>query len=309
MATDQKVGGSSPPGRATPANRRRPGGGSPALVLFALLAAAGPVAADHHDITPDLSPEDVQAVADSAAPGDTVWVAAGTYRRLRVPGGIHLIARAGPSGTVFQDGRGWVIDASDADSTTVIEGITADGLHAAEGGVVLVNSRAVIRDCVITGAWSGVRAIYADVVVENSTVTDCQNGVYLFEPRDSIEDNEIRRCVQGVTLASSSPRVRRNVIRGNSLGLVVAEHSAPSIGGSLRRANRFEDNIGGAVKNTALTRRAGLRTIQPLTLQAPFNFWGTDCPDSLLFRGPVHFTPWVDASGSRSLSSCEDASG
>jgi hypothetical protein len=45
-----------------------------------------------------------------------------------------------------------------------------------------------------------------------------------------------------------------------------------------------------------------------MTLKVPFNFWGSDCPDSSLFRGSVVWKPWVDESGSHSLEKCSKTS-
>ena len=52
--------------------------------------------------------------------------------------------------------------------------------------------------------------------------------------------------------------------------------------------------------------RQGIRTLKPMTLQVPYNFWGSDCPDTLLFKGPIEWSPWVDESGKRSLNQCEE---
>jgi parallel beta-helix repeat protein len=257
-------------------------------------------------ITADQEPDAYQSVVDSAAPGDTVWVAPGQYRMLVVPSGVRVLSESGPSDTVFRNGSHFVFDASRTDSTTVIEGFTLDGIKAAEGVLVVSESQAVVRNCVIRNGWSGVRGVYAEVELEGCEISDCQNGVYLFESRGVVDGNTIRGCINGITLVSASPRIVRNEIRGNSLGISVSEHSDPRIGGSLRTANRVFDNPAGAVKNTALTKRAGLRTMKPYTLRVPYNFWGSNCPDSAAFRGPVEYEPWVDDSGERTLAACED---
>jgi len=277
----------------------------PIVVLVSLLAGGPtPAGAAAVRITPELGPDQVQRVVDAAAPGDTVLVAPGEYGGLRLPSGVRLVAESGPTDTVFRHGRHAVIDATGTDSTTVLEGLTLDGDHAAEGVLLLEESQASVVDCVIRNGWSGVRGIAADPVVRNCVITGCANGVYLFECGGLLADNEIRDCTQGITLVSSSPRIRRNVIADNTLGMLVSVLSDPSVGGSLSRANRIHDNVGGAVRNTALSRRAGLRATQPLTLRLDGNYWGSDCPDPLDFQGPVDYRPWVDESGSRLLESC-----
>ena len=116
-------------------------------------------------------------------------------------------------------------------------------------------------------------------------------------------------AVQLITTgAATRPRVVRNEISSNYLGMRVSEHSKPSIGGSVATANRIFGNAAGAIKNTSLSERGGLRTLKPATMSVPYNFWGSDCPDSSMFRGePVEFRPWVDESGTRSLDKCEEA--
>jgi hypothetical protein len=46
--------------------------------------------------------------------------------------------------------------------------------------------------------------------------------------------------------------------------------------------------------------------VQPSPLDLTYNFWGTDCPDSLVFLGPVEIAPWLDETG-RARSSCDGA--
>lgn len=258
-------------------------------------------------LTPDLGPILIQDTMDSAVYGDTVLVAPGQYKTLTVRNGITLMSEEGPDVTVFRYDHE-VVNANEVDSTTVIQGITVDGVRASEGVIVAENSKVRIRDCILKNGWVGVRSIYSDIVIENCVIHDCQNGIYLFESQGSISSNEIRKCLIGISLVNAAPRILRNTITGNSLGISVAEHSDPSIGGSLATANRVFGNPGGAVKNTALIKRSGVRTLKPYTISVPYNFWGTDCPDSTMFRGPVLFRPWVTEDGKRSLDTCEAAS-
>lgn len=246
---------------------------------------------------------------DGAAPGDTVWAAAGEYGFLRVPGGVRLVAETGPSSTVFASAGVAVLDVSDPDSAAVLEGLTVDGLGSAEGGIAVGGGAGVIvRDCVVRGCWSGVRVIYGRATVANCTVLDCGNGIYLFESGGSVTGSEIGGCTQGITLVSSSPRIRTTTIRDNVYGVVVSDYSSPSIGGNPARANRVTGNRGAAVRNAALARQTGLRSAKALPLDVSYNSWGTDCPDSLIFLGPVQFAPWIDTGG-RARSSCGGAAG
>lgn len=267
-------------------------------------ALAAPAFGGTVRLTPDLGPILTQDAMDSAIYGDTVLVAPGQYRTLTVRNGITLMSEEGPEVTVFRYDHE-VINANEVDSTTVIQGITVDGVRASEGVIVAENSHVRIRGCTLKNGWVGVRAIYSDLVIEDCVIHDCQNGIYLFESQGAIAGNEIRKCLIGISLVNSAPRVLRNTITGNSLGISVAEHSDPSIGGSLATANRVYGNPGGAVKNTALIKRSGVRTLKPYTISVPYNFWGSDCPDSAVFRGPVLYKPWVTEDGKRSLDTCE----
>ncbi|MEZ5066756.1 MAG: NosD domain-containing protein [bacterium] len=246
----------------------------------------------------------IQDALDSAAYGDTVLVAPGTYDRLVLRSGITLMSEKGPEDTILRNGRFWVVKAEGVDSTAVIEGFTLDGIKASEGVAYLEESSLTIRHCVIKNGWSGVRALYSKPRIENCTIRDCQNGVYLYESEGVVLENDIQLCLTAINVVSSRSRILRNTITRNSYGIQVSDHSQPAIGGSIASANRVWNNAAVAVKNTAYITRNAVRTMQPMTLEVPFNFWGTDCPDSSMFQGPVEYAPWVDESGTRSLRKC-----
>lgn len=267
------------------------------------LSAPRPVSAA---VWPASEYRQIQESIEQAEYGDTVLVAPGTYSRLVLRPGVRLIAAEGPEQTILQHQSFWVVKAEGVDSLTVLEGFTLSGGGAAEGVVLAKESSLTVRDCVIRGGWSGVRGLYSNLTVQNCTIQECQNGVYLFESEGLIVDNDIELCITGITLVSSSPRVLRNTITRNTLGFRVAEHSDPSIGGTIASANRVWNNASGAVKNEAYLKRQGIRTMKPMTLRVPYNFWGSDCPDTILFRGPMEWAPWVDVSGEHSIDHCEE---
>jgi len=250
------------------------------------------------------SDADLQNVVDSAAWGDTVYVAPGEYLRVIMRSGIHLLSEQGPDSTVIRNSRFWVVKADGVDSVAVVEGFLLDGVKAAEGVVYAENSQLTVRNCHIRGGWSGIRAMFSDMQVRGCTITDCQNGAYFYECGGFIEGCEFTRCINAITLVSATPRVQRNEIHGNTLAIAVSKHSDPVIGGSLAGANRIWNNPGGGIKNTALQKKYELRTMKPATLRVPYNWWGADCPDSSDFRGPVIWSPWVVEDGTRSLEKC-----
>jgi parallel beta-helix repeat protein len=277
------------------------------LRIFAALVVApalgfGAAQAATFRITPEDAFHEIMA---SAAYGDTVMVAPGTYSKTVMYSGIHLMSESGPSETIFTNYENWCIKAEGVDSLAVIEGFTLDGSRAAEGVIYCENSKLTIRNCVIQNGWSGVRSMFSDIRVENCKITDCQNGVYFYESAGTVSSNDISGCINGVSLVSSNTIVVRNNIHGNSLGIVVSKHSEPAIGGTLASANRVYGNPGGGLKNDANLKQSGIRTLKPKLLELGYNYWGTDCPDSLLFRGgPVVFKPWVDETGKQALSEC-----
>ncbi|NNE42654.1 MAG: hypothetical protein HKN12_00470, partial [Gemmatimonadetes bacterium] len=223
------------------------------LPALGALLAAMPASADVWRVTADLDPVGVQNVMDTAVYGDTVLVEPGEYMMLTVRNGIHLLGEKGPEETIFRYGR-VVLTVNEADSNTVIEGITVDGIKASEGIIVAEHSNARIRNCIIKNGWVGVRSAFAAPVVENCTIRKCQRGIFLSECEGLITGNDIRECVTAIEIFSSSPRVFRNVLTGNSLGIFVDEHSNAVIGGSLATANRVFKNPGGAIKNRGLVK-------------------------------------------------------
>jgi len=273
------------------------------IILAALFIAALPpsVSAKVHRVT---EPEKFQLVVDSAAYGDTVRVPPGTYPRVIIRPGISLISEKGPEETTIRNDRMFVVRATDADSLNLVEGFTLDGVRACEAVVDVANSTFLLRNCVIKSGWAGIRGKFSTIRTENCQIRSCQNGYFLEETKGDILENDIRGCATGIHLVSSSPRILRSVITGNSMGIEVTDHSDPSIGGSIATANKIYGNPGGAIYNTASIKEDGLRTLNPMTLRVPYNFWGSDCPDSLDFRGPVVWTPWVDESAKKSIERC-----
>jgi hypothetical protein len=248
-----------------------------------------------------------QDAIETAAYGDTVLVAPGTYPGVRLRPGIRLVAEKGPEVTTIRGDHRFVVWAPDSDSLNVVDGFTLDGVRACESIVLVENSPLLVRNCVVKHGWSGVRGDHAVIHAQDLRISDCQFGIYLNESKGEIVENDIRRCVTGVHLISSDPRILRCTITGNSLGIGVTEHSDPQIGGSLASANKIYGNPGGAIRNEAFAKENAFRTNKPLVLRAPYNYWGSNCPDSLGFRGPVVWTPWVDESAKKSLDHCAPA--
>ncbi len=252
----------------------------------------------------DTDPRKFQQAVDTAAYGDTVVVAPGVYGQTILRPGIVLRSEKGPEVTTLRNGQMFIVKATDVDSLTVLEGFTLDGVKACQALVEVKDSPLTVRDCVLKNGWAGIHADHATLRAERLRVSNCQNGFFLQETQGEIVECDIRRCVKGIFLLSSNPRILRSEITGNSLGIEVTEHSDPSIGGSLASANRIYGNPGGAIKNSAMMKRDGFRTSSFMTIRVPYNFWGSDCPDSSNFRGPIEWSPWVDSTSKKSLDRC-----
>jgi hypothetical protein len=270
-------------------------------LLFAACSVAAPASAAVWPVSENAK---LQETIDSAAYGDTVLVAPGTYKRVVLRNGIRVISEKGPAETLIKHNTYWVVEGEGVDSLASIEGFSIDGVKGAEGVVYAKDSHFMVRNCTMRGGWSGVRALYSDLRVEGCAIRECTNGIYVFESGGVLIENDIQLCHTGMMIVSSNPRVLKNAITRNSVGLSVEQHSDPQIGGTIATANRIWNNRSSAVKNDSQIKEKAIRTMRPKTLSVSFNFWGSDCPDSTLFRGLVAWAPWVDESGTRSLEKC-----
>jgi hypothetical protein len=274
-------------------------------VLLVGCVVPGTALAGVSRITSDMDHIEAQEVMDQAVYGDTVLVAPGEYKMIYVRNGIHLLGEEGPEKTLFS-WTGEVVVANETDSATVIEGISADGGKGSPGVIVVEHSKARIKNCIIRNGSAGIRSTFAEPVIENCRISRCHTGVYLYETDAVISGSDIQRCWRGISVVNSDPRIERCTFTVNSLAIFVSEYSVPIIGGSLEAANRFLDNPGGAIRNEARLKKDGIRYEKLAIVRAPYNYWGTNCPDASLFRGDVVYEPWVDETGTRSLTVCEE---
>jgi hypothetical protein len=254
----------------------------------------------------------VQARADAAAeiiaaaaPGDTVSVEPGIYPAAVVPPGVSLVAVAGPSETIFRSPGPFVLDLSQATESTVIDGLTLDGQGQSPALVRADSSRAVVRNCVLRGGFSGIRAADSELHVENCLVGDCRNGIFLDGGAGVFRENEIRRCSRGASLVAASPAFSGNLFQENTVAIAAGGESRPRIGGSQAASNEFRGN-GTAIRNSTRPRSATLGDRLPGPLEATYNDWGTDCPEQAGLSGPVNTRPWRDPADGRLLEGCPE---
>jgi hypothetical protein len=126
--------------------------------LAAALVTVPPAAAVTWNV-PSQAPT-IQAGVDSAAVGDTVLVACGTYNEkdIVLTSGIILRSATGQADCVTVDmsgmGSGRIFYAEELEPAPTIEGFTLTGGNGGWGGgaiYVFLTNRVVIRNCVIDG--------------------------------------------------------------------------------------------------------------------------------------------------------------
>jgi len=129
-------------------------------------------------VHPDSTQNSIQPCLNTCGAGDTVLVAAGTYREnIDWPNtqGIELLSESGPDATViYGDSSRAVVNVHVAvDTMTVLEGFTIRGGCASAarprgGGISIVDGGPMVRNNIITGNYGkwggGLGAVYAESV-------------------------------------------------------------------------------------------------------------------------------------------------
>jgi nitrous oxidase accessory protein len=174
----------------------------------------------------------LQARIDTAAPGATVVVEAGTYEGdLVIERPVHLMGRGRP--LLVGSGSGTVVSVRAADVT--IEGFDVDGREGGDlgrdsSGIHVAAPRAVVRGCRIRGALFGVYLREAPgSVVEGCTVRGIPgrdagekgSGIHVWNTeRFRLEGNDVADTRDGFYIQSSSHgRIAGNVARDLRYGL------------------------------------------------------------------------------------------
>ncbi len=196
----------------------------------------------------------IQVGIDSAAFGDTVLVAAGTYtgdgnRDLDFGGeATYLMSESGPESTII-DCEGSELHPhhgfyfhSGEDTTSVVRGFTIRNGYASFGGGFYCNASSPT----ITGN-----------IIETNT-SDRGGGIYCNNASPIITSNTIRenhtngwRWGGGIFCSNSSPRITDNIIEENTseygAGICCINSSAPMISGNTIRLNSSMDHSGGGI--------------------------------------------------------------
>ncbi len=223
-------------------------------------------------------PQDVgtvaEAVQDSAAYGDTVLVAPGTYSPasgevfpIAMADGVVLMSQEGPEATTLDAaGTGRVIQGTALDSSTVITGFTiTGGVAPSGGGVSLSSSDAVIAGNIVAGnvatggagsgggifCSGGAPTVADNTVVDNSASNWMGGGIYLHDCTGEVAGNTILRNTAmygaGIFNHRSSPLITGNHVEGNTAlatggGIDCYQFSSPVIERNVVVGNYAGDN-------------------------------------------------------------------
>ena len=220
-------------------DRRCPGRARAALLLTALLAVQllGPAPAAARRLFVPKEHRTIQGAIDEASPGDTIWVAAGTYRGpIRITKRLVVFGEGGPDSTVLDGGDSVRVVHVEGVKGGQLLGFTIRAGKAPGGGGIycLRDTTYTISSCTVEKNWEAGVAIW-----------QC-DGV-------SLVDNVFREN-QGSGVAShfSTAYSRRNQYIGNRApmgGGLYLEHTAlvGQLQDCLFENNRSDTGSGGAV--------------------------------------------------------------
>ncbi|MBI5286481.1 MAG: right-handed parallel beta-helix repeat-containing protein [Deltaproteobacteria bacterium] len=168
----------------------------------------------------------IQAAIDTAASGDTVQVAPGTYKEnIRVKEGVILQGAGADVTTIDGGGKGNVVEGAKG---SVIEGftITNSGKKGRTGDVMDVGISAkhapmTIANCRIVGNNAGIRTYFSPSNIVNNIVADNRvYGIYILYSDSSVRNNIVyNNGSYGVYNSYSNPEAINNTIFKNFDGI------------------------------------------------------------------------------------------
>jgi len=261
------------------------------LCLNAIQLPANPAMADPADIYVPSDYSTIQEAIDAASPGDTVFVAAGTYSPstngevfpIRMRNGVSLQG-AGAGSTIM-----------DAENTNGV--IACDGINIATtkiDGFTITNGS--------TNDGGGIYLSYSSVKISNNTITennatDSGGGIFLYRSfptisNNAITDNTARGWGGGISINLSSGTIANNIISGNSIegfcggGIyvnawlsgfpppiirnnIITGNSAPYIGGGISSINASPTITNNIISNNSTTSYGGGIEIEGVVVSSP----------------------------------------
>jgi len=236
------------------------------VLLILCFMPVVPAFAGEINVSPGKS---IQEAINTAGPGDTVMVAAGTYNEnITLKSGV-VLRGAGADVTTIQGtgtqgiGTGSVVTADGVDSSAKIDGFTITGGNSNwEGGGISCNNNSspIISNNTITGnsarcdgggisCYNSSPTISNNIITGNS-VTETGGGIscgYFSSPtiyKNTITDNSAECQGGGISCSISSPTILKNTITDNSTdfggGVYCFNNSSPTIANNIITGNSAE---------------------------------------------------------------------
>jgi hypothetical protein len=253
-------------------------------------------------------PEDYGDLATAireATYGDSVLVSPGKYRlQERLRSGVKLLSVEGPDSTILWNQRWHILMLIDCDLETEVSGFTFQG-RGANACLACTTGAPAIVDNVIQEAWDGINLFQCNAFIKDNTITGCIRGAHIDNSDPEFVENIFSKNGDAISMVSSAPVIARCTFFHNSKALLIMGHSYPAIGGSLTTANDFIRN-GFTVYNSGLRIDGTRYTDEPEVAIASYNYWNGECPDRMLYRGDVVFSPWTNADHDTLFEKCPE---
>jgi hypothetical protein len=254
--------------------------------------------------------ESAAAAVARAAPGDTVLLAAGSFKEtVEIAPGVRLCG-AGAGRTVLTNpGR---------EAVRVRGGGAGAGAGAGAEPAAPAEPAAELAELTVRDARAGIVVDGAALRVTGCHIEDCvEFGLSVRGParveleRDFLSDNrvavlaregaelrlrgcEIRGSEVGLEIDGAAAAVAGSSLTGNQLGAVVRGTGRLVLGDRPGDGNRIFKNRQGTVRN-----------LTPIPVQARYNYWGgLDCAFVRGFAGPVRYLPYMNLALDDSLATC-----
>jgi len=218
----------------------------------------------------------VQEGIDAADEGGCVAIMPGFYgEAVTLQKDIVVAGVSGAPSTVIVSVDGAVLSASWVTDLAMLVGLTLEGWGSASTSIDCSYADVVVKSCVIRGATTGANIHWGSAPT--------------FENNTFLENYTAFACSD-----SAHPVLSGNAFSASTFAHVTSSGDpGPLLGGSVLDANDF--------LGTALF---GVFNSGSVEVLAAYNYWGSDCPDSTWFYGPVSYTPWTDSTHVEIFTEC-----
>jgi parallel beta-helix repeat protein len=218
-----------------------------ALLMFNMLTLALRIQPARSSPTTITVPDDyptIQAAVDAAAPGDTVYVRAGTYyENVKVNKTLSLVGE-NPQNTTIDGGGNWSADVVNVEADYVdVKGFTIRNgsgyILEPHAGITLngANYCTVEENNVENNWWDGIilDSSCNSIVVRNNVTADMMDGIVVggHGYNDSVVGNNIGGNQDGVALGCSNTSVVGNNISYNMAGIFLGSDFNNIVGNNM----------------------------------------------------------------------------